>query len=307
MLAALLSFAACEPKKQLSPWGDRSTPPLGLFVERPDLARHLVAIDAESRAEGLTPRNAYVATGRDGTAFEIRTFERRDKLGRTTYATRVASRWGVVLAVGPLDEDDPRTIATRFVESLPADGGASMQLPTDLNADGFPDVVLASDDGRMAVFTLAPRGAIEIRIDLHGGFRELRMLRAGYALWTHASDAAEPSTERIAPKYERIATFDAGAFVETSAAAQTWHEERARALTEAPENESVVGALDRKLERAFHRALATSKADARERILDELETQNPSDEALRKVWESALDNLATEIETRRAKDRKKSR
>lgn len=287
----------------MSPWGRRTSPSLGAFVERPDLERHLAAIEAESRAEGLVLRTSATARAKSGTIYEVRAYEGKDGLGRPTMAVRVASPFGVVLALGPLGEADSRERATAFVPSIPLEG-SSLKLPADLNGDGHPEIALRSDRGHVAIFALAPRGASEIGIELPTQALELRAVGGpGFALWTRRTAAPGAS---LAPRYERIATFDAGKFTERTPRVRAWHQARAQELEVIPEGATGRERLERALDRAFHEGMASEDDKAREAPLDALEAETVAPD-LRDARTQALDDLARELGVKRADDRKKDR
>src|ERR1700722_1159381 len=102
---ALGSAGGCAGDHHVSPWGQRSGPPLEAFLRPADLDAELALVDAETTALGLTrteeirvelpPRGA-------GGAAVVRGYQGRDVAGRTVHAVRVGAPREVVLAVGPL-------------------------------------------------------------------------------------------------------------------------------------------------------------------------------------------------------------
>ena len=165
----------------MSPWGARDVPPLGAFVERPDLERSLAAIETEARAIGLRVASSARVEDRAGTPYVVQALVGRDRLGRVTSAARVASPWGVVLALGPLRESDA-PVATELVPFLDAGPGRSLKLPADLTGDGDPEIVLTGAGSKLAIFSLEPHGATELAVEINGSFQ-------GCLLYT--SDAAD--------------------------------------------------------------------------------------------------------------------
>lgn len=286
----------------MSPWGARGGPHLGLFVETPSLERHLAAIDAEARAEGLKPYAAAAVSGRDKTRYEVRAFEGEDGVGRRTTAVRVATPFGVVLALGPLAHDDPRGVATTFVRSMTLGAGTSLSLPADLTGDGHPELFVSSEGGPARLYSLRARGATEVTIELRGGAKELRLAGDGYALWS--SREAEPSPS-LTPRLERIATFEGGSFSEAHAGARAWHEAEAARDAGPREDEPAPARLSRAARRAFHAAMAASSAADKGAALEALEQEAaPSD--LQARWQETLDVIAQEIGVdRRGKRQKK--
>ncbi|MBK6518549.1 MAG: hypothetical protein IPM79_16485 [Polyangiaceae bacterium] len=302
VLALAAGTLGCEPTPRMSPWGARGGPHLGLFVETPSLERHLAAIDAEARAEGLKPYAAAAVSGRDKTRYEVRAFEGEDGVGRRTTAVRVATPFGVVLALGPLAHDDPRGVATTFVRSMTLGAGTSLSLPADLTGDGHPELFVSSEGGPARLYSLRARGATEVTIELRGGAKELRLAGDGYALWS--SREAEPSPS-LTPRLERIATFEGGSFSEAHAGARAWHEAEAARDAGPREDEPAPARLSRAARRAFHAAMAASSAADKGAALEALEQEAaPSD--LQARWQETLDVIAQEIGVdRRGKRQKK--
>lgn len=264
-------------------------PPLSAFIESPDLSRALGAIEVETRSAGLELLKAVPARGRDGTNYEVRSYEGKDRLGRPTGAIRVASPWGVVLALGPLDEADvPRP--TRYLSVMPA-GETALLFPADITGDGNPEVVLQSDRNKqLAIYSLAPRGATELRIVLAHPPLELRLAVKGYALWTRT-----PSSSRLlTPKWERIATYQAGTFSEDTEEARAFHRLERDRHAQAPERETTPARLTRALERAFHAACAEPKPSDRKAKLDTLTKETVPPE-LTDAWKEQVGELAREI------------
>lgn len=282
--------AGCADEHRVSPWGGRAMPPLSAFIESPDLTRSLRAIDSEAASAGLRLLKTIPARGRDGTAYEVRAYEGRDRLGRPSGAIRVASPWGVVLALGPLEEAD-RPRPTRYVAAMPA-ADSSIVFPADLTGDGNPEIVLQSDrDGRLAIYSLAPRGATELRVALAHEPLGLRLANKGYALWTRAPIASQRTLE---PRFERIATYRAGAFSEDTEEARAFH--RVERDQPAPEGESTAQRLTRVLDRSFHAARAEAKPNDRKPKLEVLKNE-PVPAELAAEWKEWLLELEREATT----------
>lgn len=280
---------ACSNDHAVSPWGGRAMPPLSAFIESPDLARSLHAIEVETRHAGLQLLKAVPARGRDGTDYEVRSYEGKDSLGRPAGAVRVASPWGVVLALGPLDEaDEPRP--TRYLPVMLA-GEAAIVFPADLTGDGNPEVVLQSDRNKqVAIYSLAPRGATELRIDLAHPPLELRLAVKGYALWTRRA----PVSGVLTPKWERIATYQAGVFSENTDEARAFHRIERDRRVDPPDGETPSARLTRTLDRVFHAARAEPKPGDPKAKLDGLARESvPPD--LTEEWRACVDELSKEL------------
>jgi len=289
LVVCVCSAQACRAERRVSPWGERSGPSLGAFVVRPDLERHVRSIEDESRAEGLHLVSKSAVRGKSGALFEVRGFEGRDRLGRRTTAVRVASSWGVVLAVGPLGEGDARSRPTELLPALEADAGASVRLPADLTGDGEPEIALRSELGDVAIMALATHGAGEMKIDLPDPPTALRALDAGYALL---------STKRIEVagiqlELERVATFDDGKFTQASARARAWHREEEKRRAVAPEQEGAAARAARLLEQAFHAARAESTPGGKRTLRGVDDVELPAE--LRTAWNEAREIVAREV------------
>lgn len=258
------------------------------------------AIELERTAEGLTPTLQASARAKDGTPYEVRAFEGTDGLGRRTSAVRVASPYGVVLAVGPLTEEDPRNRPTGFMPAIPSGDGTARKLPSDLTGDGHPEIVLRSDRGDIAVYTLGPRGATELPVEIAPPPSELRTVAGEIALWSRSVAAAPGGAPLLAPIYERIAMFDGARFTETVSTVRAFHSAERERRRAAPEGETPPERLVRKLELAFHAALADPDPKGRVAAMESVEEEKPPAD-LADEWESALDALARALSTPRMK------
>lgn len=224
-----------------------------MFAPRPDLPAKLASIDAETAALGLTRSfEVRVKLPRSGEEAVIRGYEGRDAAGRAVHAARVATPFGVVLAVGPLDAGDlDRGVATEVVPALLGSGSASAyRSGADLNGDGRLDLVLRSEAGGLSIwhFDLTSSGTYEItmrapptrgldldedgRVDLEG-------------------EIAPPAGDPIAPRFRDAATFAEGRYTFATVPARAYHARRAEAST-APTSASDEARLRAALERAWH-------------------------------------------------------
>lgn len=251
LTAGLPAVGGCAAEKELSPWGPRKTPSLKAFLEKPDLDEHVRAIEEEARAAKLELVAADSVRARDGTVFEVRAFRGVDGLGHPTTAVRVASPFGVVLAVGPRSERDASHPATELVLSLASEEGTAVQLPADLLRDGSLLLALRSDRGTVEVHRLTPHGSGPIAIELAHPVSELRSQDGAFMLAC--------STPIRGGRLERVAAYDGKAFRETTDRARAWHAREARRRDRVPREETAEQKLARLAERAFHRALSEPK------------------------------------------------
>jgi hypothetical protein len=291
-LAAILLTSACASDHHVSPWGERPAAALDAYfgARPPDLARQLAIVDAETGALGLHATEEIHADlapkGSEGREAVIRGYEGRDAAGRLVHAVRVATPRGVVLAVGPLDPGDvDRSQATELVPALLLgdDGsGTAFRSGTDLNGDGSPDVVLRNDAGALSIWHVGEMGAAPYPIRMAAP--PLRGTDAGdgrVGLWGRLP---VPSVDPIAPRLVDVATFEAGAYSNATAAARAFHaREAARPVVKAPDAARLRAAI----ERAWHVVLAGQPA---ERALHELERE-PVPEPLRASFEAHVRTL----------------
>ncbi|MBL9022183.1 MAG: hypothetical protein JNL21_08270 [Myxococcales bacterium] len=274
LLATLVAGCAGEPRQRPNAW-----PALGLYAERPDLEERLAAIDREAAAAGLELIRE-VELGRDaGGPYVLRSYRGHDLLGRETFACRVASPFGVVLALGPGD----RTVPSELVFEADAGEGRLFASPGQLVPGGEPEVLLRRADGGLGVWSLGPRGASPIRVELSPAPSGVRALSTGEIVIV-AEVAAPPEPEPL--RLLVAAGFAGGAFTTKAAAARHFHEESEAAAQDAPEGETAAARLDRLTAAAFHaiRAGADRKATARSFGQQEVPPQLREVQRARAAW-----------------------
>ena len=274
-------------------------PPITAFAAPPDIEVRLSAIDAETKALGLTMTSelrAKLPSG--GGAVVVRGYEGSDVLGRKTFAVRVATTQGVVLAVGPRDAEEH---ATELVPSLVpgASGGyvdGAFRALTDLNGDGTIDVVLRGRGGALEVhrifptgsaqyeveMTLAPTGVVDVDEDGHIDL---------------VGRVAVPVDDPIRPAFFEVATFEAGRYRARSAAALAFHARRADAPPRTPRDEPVdeVTRVRVALEQAWH---ALRAGRARDATLDALQKQ-PVPGSLRASFDAHVARIRSALPAKR--------
>ncbi|MFO0549028.1 MAG: hypothetical protein U0271_11615 [Polyangiaceae bacterium] len=266
--AALLFSCGCATGHHVSPWGDRGVPPLAAFVEQPDLDAHVIELERDAAAEGLTIDIALAVVDRESTRFEVRGLSGRGRGGDRLTATRVASPFGVVLALGPSRSP---TSPTELVLELDLGSGNALAMPADLDGDGLVDLAVASPSGHLSIFSLAAHGATEIAVTLDSVSGARILEDGGYGLVSRAPAA---DSAPILPVLERIAMRERGRYVEDSDRVRKWHVRQAalRRAASAPSTEAA--SLSRLLEIAFHEALGGLGAGA----FDEAERRAPRGE-----------------------------
>lgn len=297
-LAGATAELGCAPEPRVSPLfgGDPLIPPLSVYVETPDLDGRLRAIEAETAKHGLTMTfEARGALPKAAGPVVVRAYEGRDALGRKTHAVRAATPRGIILAAGPRAYPDPdlmtaREEATELVRALVPDesgSGGAYQAATDLNGDGYPDIVLRNEAGVLEIWKLGAIGASQY---------EVRMEE----LPTTAIDADEDGQidfagafagakeDVIAPELIDFAVFDGAGYSNKAAGAKGAHAKRAKALAAmaaaAPAPDEV--RLRRALSRAWHVVLSGA----------------PREDALKKLdAEAVLPALRAEFDRHRSR------
>lgn len=275
-------MCSCGDRAPVSPWGERGLPPLGAFVEAPDLGRWVAAIEAEARAGGLHVERSLRVRDQGNVEYEVQALSGTDGLGRPTTATRVASPFGVILALGPARAGDRDTPPSELLETLPLPAGQSLALPRDLTGDGTLELVLRGPNGSISIVALSPHGSQELPSDL--AFEPIQAVPAGKGF---ALSRAQTSKTPLPLRFREIASFERGRFRSDSAFARAWHAEQRDALRAAPENELAADRVARLLARAFHQGRAE---DAKKALSALSEEQVPSDQ------QAAFTNARAELE-----------
>ncbi|NUO54003.1 MAG: hypothetical protein HOV80_34595 [Polyangiaceae bacterium] len=230
-------------------------PKLGDYAERPDLESKVAAIDSEAKAAGLELVREVETKGESGTVYVVRSYRGMDRLGRPNWACRVASPFGVIMALGPdaADASEPHEV----VFEIDAGGSRLFASPGQLVAGGDPEVLLKNARGELAAWHLLARGASEIPVDLASPPTELVEL-SNRELALAAVVSAPPESDHPLALL-RVAAFDGARFSDRAPAARTFHEEEREAANVVPETETAEARFDRRTRRAFHAILAGEK------------------------------------------------
>lgn len=242
VLCLVVVLAGCGSDHQVSPWPRDVS--LRTLMQPRDLESHLARIDDEMRAEGLVLDVEIDGELEDGEPFRIRAYRGHDDLGNVKKALRVATRYGVVMALGPTSSQEAmQGVDDSFVPALGEDG--TWKSGTDLNGDGLPDV-LVSRSGEVEIWGLHAKGASPYPID-------------ALAPLTGAIDIDEdgrpdligrvpvPPGDAIAPRLVDVVTFEDGRYSGATRSARAFH---LRQLAETSE----AGRLSpqERVERAWH-------------------------------------------------------
>jgi hypothetical protein len=261
-LALAAGLTCCRSDHHVSPW-PRDVP-LELLAQPADLGLHLRRVADEMRREGMDKRQELRASFADGTPLVVASYESPDSLGGLRHAVRVATAYGIVLAAGPDERLAPATgqrARTRLVAALA--GGGGWRSGTDLNGDGWPDVVLAGEDRTLELWCVRPQGAVPYPIasivapvraeDVDGdGVPEL------------AGRVRLADDDPIAPLIEEVVGFASGEYRNDTPAVRAHHRRALERLEEqawaqdggtgarAGTGEPDAPKLARALERAWH-------------------------------------------------------
>ncbi len=258
-----ISASARASDHHVSPWGQRPDEAFAAYLRAPDLAVELALVDAETASLGLKATDEIRAelpargarTG-SGEVLVLRGYVGRDAGGRAVHATRAVTARSIVLAVGPLDAGDvDRGHATELCPTVPPIEGASglvFRSGVDLNGDGLLDVVLRNDAGELSIWHVGAIGSGAYPVisvapptrgaDVDGDGR--------LDLW---GELPTPPADPIAPRLTDVATFEAGAYSDTTAAARAWH---AQAVKPLPTKVTDTVRLRAALEHAWHALLS---------------------------------------------------
>lgn len=277
-----LGAASCTDNHSVSPWGEAGRLRLADYAVRPDLDARVAEIEVEASRLGMD--EAFRIQGKDphsGDALVAMGFSGRDEIGRDLTATRVVSKWGVVLALGPLDmRDVRRSTATELLQLVSigatAEGGADSPggfgAFSDLTHDGTPDLVLRSEQGRIEIWSMTSRAGTQV--DVRMEVMPSRFVDVdGDGRVDLAGRVMLQDDDPIAPTLADVATWAGDGFSNTTTTARAFHA-RHRDLARAAEATSRSGAQRsrRSLELCWHAMLAGGDAD---RELAALERKRP--------------------------------
>ncbi|MBI5532306.1 MAG: VCBS repeat-containing protein [Deltaproteobacteria bacterium] len=155
-LIAVVIGTSCRSDHAVSPFPEGFG--IEAWVQPPDLQAQLDRVDKEMAVERMSKAAELRGAFSDHSPFVILGFSGEGGVHRERHAVRVATGFGVILALGPRDPTDlSRARRHRLVESL--GGGGGWKSGTDLNGDGHPDVVVRSEDGTFDIWCLMPKGA----------------------------------------------------------------------------------------------------------------------------------------------------
>jgi hypothetical protein len=269
-IAMCCSVVACGAGPEVSPWGSLGRPNLSLYAERPDLEGWLARIDEETARSGLSLAEELRAKDpASGSELVMRSYVGTDPVGRTLHATRVASPFGVVLAVGPLEPRDGRDRAVELVPWLDLGAGQVWRSPTDIDGDESFELLLQAPSGALELWSLGARGAAPLAHDLPCTPDRVIPLEPGVGL-----GCARPGLSRSTkPELVEIATPRAGRLSRSAPEARAWHARRRDQRRSASSGADVSTALTRAIERCFHALAAGDEPATALRELSQLDVE----------------------------------
>lgn len=216
----------CGSDHHVSPWPKGVT--LNTLMRPTSLQEHTARIDDEMRVEGLVLEAEIEGQFEDGEPFCIRAYQGPDEIGHLRKALRVATRYGIIMALGPsashetLGED-----VTSFIPALGESG--AWKSGSDINGDGMPDVLVSRPGGVIEVWGLHAKGSspypIESMAPMSGA-----MDVDGDGRPDLVGRVPVPRGDALAPRLMDVATFSEGRYRDDTRSARAFHRDQLRAI-----------------------------------------------------------------------------
>ena len=192
-LIVAATCSGCTSDHHVSPWPRNMS--LRTLMQPTSVEAHVARVGDEMEAEGLVLDAEVEGSFEDGEPFRILAFRGHDDLGNEKTALRVATRYGVVMALGPTTAQE--ALRGQTVSFVPSFGeGSSWASGSDINGDGLPDVLVQGPGGRARDLGAACEGCLALsdRLARSGDGRNRHRWR-----WPARLDGPHPSpTQRRA-------------------------------------------------------------------------------------------------------------
>lgn len=264
-------MGGCRSNHHVSPWPkDVSIQDLW---QPTSLQQHIERMDRELSVEGMTLSVQLDGQFASGDEFCIRSYRGVDGLKNAREAVRVATKYGVVMALGPVSSH--QALQGRGVSLIEMVQEGGWRSGTDFNGDGLVDVVVMRDSNELEIWAIYEQGAapypvrsavsMQRMVDVnHDGRPEL----LGYV--------AVSEQDVVAPRFGEVLFFSGGSYVWDHSGARKWHENQALQLQNqaATIGQSSVP-LGNVLALAWHRIRAGQQRELVLKWLDEQAKQRP--------------------------------
>lgn len=282
--AWMLVSVGCTSDHHVSPWPKDVS--LQSLMRASTMEEHLERVAAEMQVEGLALDTEVCGELDDAETFCIRSYRGQDDLGNQRRAVRVATRYGVVMALGPTSSHDTmRGVEIALVPSL----DEAWKSGSDLNGDGMPDVVVARSGGALEVWGLHARGAspypIDALVPVTGA-----MDVDGDGRPDLAGTVPVPPGESLAPSLVEVVSFAAGRYRSDTPSVRGFHARRGREMAEERSGSAHV-------ERAWH-ALRSGKDPAKvlkalDDVIEGVDDRSAEERAALRRWRNWLASAVT--------------
>jgi hypothetical protein len=283
-LALLVVAAGCGSDHHVSPWPKDVS--LQSLMRASTMEEHLERVAAEMQVEGLALEHEVCGELEESETFCIRAYRGHDDLGSQRRAVRVATRYGVVMALGPTSSHDAmRGVEVALVPSL-EEGWKS---GSDLNGDGMPDVVVARSGGALEVWGLHARGAspypIDALVPVTGA-----MDVDGDGRPDLMGTVSVPPGEALVPSLVEVVSFAGGRYRYDTPSVRAFHAQRAREIAGDRSGAAHVA-------RAWH-ALRSGKDPAKvmkalDDVIDGVDDRSAEERAALRRWRNWLASAIT--------------
>ncbi|MFO0660215.1 MAG: VCBS repeat-containing protein [Polyangiaceae bacterium] len=237
--------AACASNHRVSPFPEID--PAALLKPDDDLDGALERARAQAKSDRLSESSRVDGVLRDGKPFVALGFTGQDALGRALYAVRVVTPSGIVLALGP-DRNLPRDASAP--SKLLLDIHGAYPSGKDLTGDGMPDLIIAADDGSLAVFRIDRLGTLRYPVVMDvPADRVVDLNEDGVP--DLGGVAPVPAGDPIAPELLEVAVCTGAGFTARHPATVAWHRAKVMAIntpSDAPPEKKLKAAI----EKSFH-------------------------------------------------------